>query len=327
MDLPLPWKDTLLTTLNDAAVALAGGDACTASNSVLDALEDVAAWQEESMTESRANTLEALYEELLRLRRPVLAERPVGEGCGGGASVALDTSIAPLNPSLEALDGNGERPVAAMVDSRGVQTDFVENELLLVSDSPDAGPAFAARWGGSVVDVEVDDQGQFHTLVRVGELDIDPHQLPALLASLRPGITEAVAVSSKQARNLLAVAALEAANGILVGFNPVGAGEAVADGVTSDAPVYNGNPAFGWTPDGTWSSNAFDWVHYRADSVQGIGVPQAWQFMESLGLLTPNSVTIGIVDMGFLNIDMPPGQQFLSMARHHGCPGSGRSIG
>src|SRR5262245_3492205 len=86
-------------------------------------------------------------------------------------TVTLDLSIRPPINALPVAQGEPSRPVAAAADAGGHQVEFVENELILMSDDRDAVAAFAARWSGTVVATFVPDEhgltGERIHLVRI----------------------------------------------------------------------------------------------------------------------------------------------------------------
>ena len=310
--------------LQRAIAELSASDACDASDEILELIARLDDFRRQvgrslNAPSSRPGTidpqaerlavLDDLEERLLRVRLAVLAERSPGIGCGGGASVAVDPTLTPQIGSLPAFEEGGpERPLATMRSSRGAQVDFVANEVWLVADA-DTASELAARLGAAVVATQVGDDGSLHWLLRVEVADADPAALPGLLEELRPGVTEAVAVSSEEARRLLALIAREAADGLEAAVNWVGRPDSIRTGATVDA--VDGPNLFAFTPTG-WSSNAFDWIHFGAGFAQGIGVPEAWQLLELAGRLVPESVGIGIVDQGFVANDLTPAAVFRS---------------
>lgn len=313
------WREELLDGLSAMDDLIAAGNACSASDHLLGLLGSLDTWRDHlNVPVGAANrnphgvepqlrrlaVLDALAEELLRLRLALLGAALPGQGCGGGATVAVDESVVPVLESLPPLTQDGPpRPLAAMRNARGIVTDFVENELWLLADSPAQAESAAGRLGAEILATEVGDDGTLHALLRIEAPADHVADLPANLGTLRPGVTDAVAVSSPAGRNLLALAAAEAAAGVGIGINVMGLPDGIREGMTRDAQDGPGGWAF--TPSG-WSPNAFNWLHFGESFEQGIGVPEAWQLLELAGRLTPGSVPVGIVDQGFLATDLHP---------------------
>ena len=316
------WRVELQRRLDSVAAELGADGACAASDELLAAherLDDFRAVVRRSLDASRRRidpqlarlaALDDVGERLLGLRLVILAARDDGLGCGGGATVAVDESLTPQIDALPPFEEGGvERPLATMLSSLGARVDFVANELWLVADG-DTATEVADRLGAALVASDASDDGSLHWLLRIDELpeSVDVGDLPELLEQLRPGVSDAVAVSSEAARRLLALIADEAASGLQVAVNWVGKPDAIRDGVTFDA---RSGPR-GFNVGAGWSANAFDWLHFNDDFVQGIGVTEAWQLLELAGRLIPDSVPIGIVDQGFVHNDLSPSSVFRS---------------
>lgn len=315
------WREELLDGLSAMDGLIAAGDACSASDHLLGLLGSLDSWRDQvgvpvgaahrnprgiTPQMHRLAVLDALAEELLRLRLALLGAALPGQACGGGATVAVDESVVPVVESLPPLAEDGPpRPMAAMRNARGIVTDFLENELWLLADTPAQAESAAGRLGAEIVATEVGDDGTLHALLRIEAPADHVADLPANLDTLRPGVTDAVAVSSPAGRNLLALAAAEAAAGVAIGINVMGLPDGIREGMTRDA--HNGPAGWTWafTPTG-WSPNAFNWLHFGESFAQGIGVPEAWQLLELAGRMTPGSVPVGIVDQGFLDTDLHP---------------------
>ena len=327
------WREHLLAMLDQVAMSVGGGDACLASDEVLAAVDQVDEWRMQVRTsidasststgeiqpqEHRLAVLTDLRERLWVLRVAVLGDSPPGVGCGGGATVGIDPALEPVLEFLPAMDDGVERPLAAMRNARGIITDFVENELWLTSLDPGAAAELAGRLGAEILADIIGDDDSIHTLLRVETPAADPLSLPGNLELLRPGVTDAVAVSSAAARNLLATAAAEAAAGLQVGINILGLPDGIREGFTIDG--LEGPGGFATTTTG-WSRNAFNWLHFSTGTVQDIGVPEAWQLLELAGRLEPASVRVGILDGGFTDLDMHPDTVYRSTVP--GFPGLG----
>src|SRR5688572_27192377 len=58
----------------------------------------------------------------------------------------IDDKIRPASVELPSLDGLNPRPLSSLIGPGGNQADFVQNELILVTDDPAILNAFLARW-------------------------------------------------------------------------------------------------------------------------------------------------------------------------------------
>ncbi len=224
--------------------------------------------------------------------------------------ITVDPAIVPASDSLPSFTSGGPpRPLAAIVDERGQQTEFVENELLLTTDDMDALNAFVTRWGGEVL-ASVDPTGsgmdmpQTH-LVRINTDLGDPSQLKHDVLTLDPDSRGASRVSSEAGLRLISASAKEAAAGVNVGMNWVARGSSLSSGGTTEAGTGPGgfnSLGSGYSP---YTSN---WNYLNSGSTQDIGVTRAWQLLANTHKLS-NKVKIAVLDMGFSvsgNLDIPP---------------------
>lgn len=226
-------------------------------------------------------------------------------------SVTLDPDVVPESDPLPSFtDGGPPRPLAAIIDERGNQAEFVEDELILVTDDEMAVAEFTGRWGGEVLST-VDpggsdiDMPKMH-LVRINTALGDPTQLEADILALDPEARGACRVSSEAGLRLISAGAREAAQGLTVGMNWVSKGDSLATRYTTEgATGPDGFNSFG----SGYSTNAFAWNYLNAGSTQNIGVTEAWYLLARTGRLL-NKVKLAVLDMGFAvagNDDMPPG--------------------
>ncbi len=226
-------------------------------------------------------------------------------------SVMVDTGITPPTETLPPFEeGAPPRTLAVMVDERGNQAEFVEDELILVTDDMNALNAFIARWEGVLLDTvnpeDSDlDMPQMH-LVRINTALGDPAQLEADILALDPDARGANRVSSESGLRLISASAKEAVGGTTVGINWVARGSSLETRSTTEAAAGpNGYNSAG----GGYSPNAFNWNHLDTGSVQDIGVTEAWYLLARTHKLS-NKVKVAILDMGFNvngNNDVPPG--------------------
>lgn len=230
--------------------------------------------------------------------------------------ISVDTSIVLTSASLPPFTvGAPPRRLAAIVDERGNQTEFVEDELMLVTDDENALDAFVTRWGGEVL-ATVDPAGsglampKTH-LVRIDTALGDPSRLESDVLALDPNSRGASRVSSDAGLRLISASAKEAVAGLDVGMNWVGRGSSLASGSTTEAST--GPSGFSSAGSG-YSSNAYNWNYLDSGSTQDIGVAQAWYLLANARKLS-NKVKIAIIDMGFSvagNMDVPPGLAAIS---------------
>ncbi len=234
-------------------------------------------------------------------------------------SISVDTGITP--PAAQAppaIDGGMPRPLATIFDERGRQAEFVENELMLMTNDSAALSGFLSRWNGALIQTIYPsasgiDMPAVH-LVRIDTDLADAAQLQADILALDPHSRGASRVSSDAGLHLLAAGAHEAAAGLSVGVNWVGQGDTIADHSTHEAPLaVNGTDGFNSsTP--YFLSNAFDWNFLNSGSTQDIGVTDAWWLLEKSGRIN-NRVKVAILDMGFAltgNLDVPAGWEAYS---------------
>lgn len=231
-------------------------------------------------------------------------------------SVVVDTGIIPAQETLPPLEFGGQpRRLAAVVDERGNQAEFVEDELILVTDDMVALAAFVVRWGGELLltvdpaDTDID-MPKMH-LVRIDTSLGDPSQLEADIMTLDPDARGATRVSSDAGLGLLAAGAREAADGLTVGMNWVARSDSLSTRSTTEA--VNGPGGYNSAGAG-YSRNAFNWNHLNLGSAQDIGVTEAWYLLARADKLS-NKVKVAVLDMGFAvdgNLDVPAGWTAIS---------------
>jgi subtilisin family serine protease len=230
--------------------------------------------------------------------------------------ITVDPAVVPANEALPPIEPGGEpRPLAAIVDERGNQAEFVENELILVSDDINAVNDLVGRWSGELL-LTVDpaesglDMPQMH-LIRIDTSLGDPAQLEADILALDPDARGANRVSTDAGLRLISASAEETVAGLTVGVNWVGRTTSLASGSTQEAST--GPSGFSSGAPG-YTNNAFLWNHLDSFGVQDIGVTDAWRLLSKAGKLN-NKVKVAILDMGFSvegNLDVPPGWQAYS---------------
>lgn len=227
--------------------------------------------------------------------------------------VRVDSTLEPRIPSLPGFAEGEDRPVAAMTDSAGPPADFVENELILVTDDQAELDAFVERWNGEVLltydPAQYELEGAPQHLVRVDAAAADVSALVADLRSLDENAAGDVRVSSPAAERLFAAAAREAVGGATVGLNWIGAGAGdFRDESTGEAPNFLGGSRYAYDPD------AYTWSYMQLGGNQDIGVTEAWTMLDWAGRLG-NKVKIAVLDMGFTESpDVSPVRTIISNA-------------
>lgn len=247
--------------------------------------------------------------------------------CGGGSSSAGQAQNIPVSVSVDnelanalqvktlgAIDASGvPRPLALMRDEDGVDTPFVENELVITTDNRDTLNAFIKRWDGQLlktIDVKaagLTGMGNLY-LVRINTSLANVARLKNDLQALQPEVGGDATVSSEAALGLIAASARESRDGLSVGVNWVASGANVASGNTTDETSNTDSRGV------SFSANAFDWNFMNVGSTQDIGVTEAWKLLDRQGKLN-KWIKLAILDMGFdpdTNGDIDPGYYAMS---------------
>ncbi len=268
----------------------------------------------------RLDTAEDLYRRGWLLRYELLADLPAGQACPSDPTFLVDPTVTPRLPELPEGDGMPARPLASVVDENRYQTDFVANELVLVTDDPGTLAAFLDRWGGDILLTL--DPGVYgltdmtlQYLVRINTDLADVSHLEVDERVLNPNPAGGTyRVSSEAGLRLLAAAAGEAAAGLSIGVNWVGRPAGFRDRSTSEAPTADSSADGFNSGSPTYVGNAYDWHHLNSGSTQDIGVTEAWTLLDLGGRLR-NRVSIAIVDEGFCvtDPDLPPGGLTISV--------------
>jgi hypothetical protein len=229
------------------------------------------------------------------------------------STAVLDGSVRPSRPELSPFGDGLPRPLARVVDAKGYKVDFVQDELIVVTDDAAALASIVSRWRGSVLKtIRPTDYGVNRTktihLLRIDASAADTSALARNLTAINPNVRGDFRVSSPEGLSLIAAAAHEAARGARVEVNWVAQPSLFENKVSSEAPV--GAQTSG-PPD--YDPNAFSWGYMRTKSGNRIGVADAWRVLELEGKLT-NKIKIAILDSGFsANADYPAGWQFFAV--------------
>jgi hypothetical protein len=222
----------------------------------------------------------------------------------------VDSSVKPSQNELPGLDGTTSRPLAAVKSPQGTVTTFVSNEIMVQTDDQSALDAFLSRTGGEVI-YEVDfaaagisGLAKMH-LVRVDLSRADISNFTADITSLMDEEIKSAgefAYSSEEAVQVFAMAAAEAIDGLTVAVNWLGETTAIPDDSIEAA---NGP--------GGYNSDAYTWAHFAQGTTQDIGVPEAWNLLDSAGRIS-NQVDIAILDGGFApNDDISSSTTYISV--------------
>lgn len=210
---------------------------------------------------------------------------------------SIDGALSPAQATLAPRADGAPRPVATLSDAAGVQSDFVENELLVYPKSDAELSAFLSRREAVVLsDTDLVLAAALpgatltpHTrqvAVRVNQL-ADTAALGANATAA--GVTGAFTFSSQAAAQLVATAAAEVAGGLKVAPNFVASAAGHLMRSTQEMPTGQ-----------TWA-DGFGWAPFNG-ALAGVKnhstVVGAWQYLEAKGY-SPRSVKVAILDSGF----------------------------
>lgn len=228
-------------------------------------------------------------------------------------SFSVDPSLKPAVAQLPMPAGQDQltnkqlpaqemRPVATVVGPGNVRADFVENELILLSDDRKALDQFLQRWNGKLLmsssprDLNLK-MPDIH-LVRIDASNADTNSLTDDLRKVTKEGGGPHTVSSQAGLQLLAAAAKESVNGLKVSINWLLEPADFMSRTTTEA-------ATGLS--GGWDTNAYMWPYMNTGSPQNIGVGEAWRELARARQLR-NRVKLAVVDGGFVrHADTPAG--------------------
>jgi hypothetical protein len=217
------------------------------------------------------------------------------------STATVDTTIKPTIPQLKPLADGQPRPVVALMDAKGHQMDFVENEIVLLSDNPGEVNAFITRWKGSLLKTiapPTGSAGEVKTIyhIRMNPDAADTSALPADLQELDPARRGDLRLSSQGALKLLAATVHEKVGGVQAGLNMVFQGQQTP--FFEDLNIQEGALKANSNPIGQDSRNATAWPYMASGTVQNINVADAWRALERAGKLG-NTVKVAVIDGGF----------------------------
>jgi hypothetical protein len=204
------------------------------------------------------------------------------------STVQVDTALKPTFETIPSLEDGVPRPVATLTDKSGVQSDFVQNELLVTTDDQKAVNDLLARWDGTEVKVLTPPkqlQAKSVHLIRVNTSKADVSKLADDLKALDSTTRSDLKISNLDANKLLAVMAREARNGLQIGMNWVSQSQSIQTGSVNEAPAGIVQFANGTTaPISGYSSDVFNWNHFASNNSsnaypQNFGVADAMAIM------------------------------------------------
>ncbi len=234
-------------------------------------------------------------------------------GCGKGSqnppelplsTFVVDTGIQPRLIEIPGVDGGPARQVVALQDENGTQTEFVVDELVLVTDDEAQLQQFLTRWQGEVVD-EVDPTAlglagmSASYLVRVTAPAADVEKLGAALKRAVPGARSDLKLSSQAALDLFALFVDQADGGLKVSPNWVSLPQGLEGGPNNEGATGTSNVRPGGVAP-TYQPDANTWPYMRSGGAMDIGVVAAWRTL-SLANRLGNRIGVAILDGGFLD--------------------------
>jgi serine protease len=230
------------------------------------------------------------------LQRAIFVKRAAHRGrCGlAPPRFRVADAVTPAMRRLPALADGHPRVVARLASAHGVNTDFVQDELV-VEGSRAAAAKLAGRWHGRVLDgSSVHKAGGEVNLIRVDASRAPTADLAADLIAIDPRVRGRFQVSSRAGLGLIAVAADAAAHGLTVAPNLLTKGAGVLDRSTAEGTLPPNKPG-----DPPSRVNAFGpW--YTAS----LGTGDAWRAL-AMGGKTSNRVKLAVLDGGFSSAGLP----------------------
>lgn len=201
-------------------------------------------------------------------------------------SFAVSADLIPSAPTIPMADGPGSRPVAAVLSSSGVKSEFVMDEVLLSSDDDIAVQTLVDKYNGKIVHkiVPPDKLKNLKTFydikldlstVTAGDITNDwGKDKPA-------GVGGSFEVSHTDVLKLLRVVYDERQKGWKLGLNYVPKSDTYFDGSLE----FN-------------NQDALNWKDFQDGGTLDVGVSRAWRMLEQAGKLK-NRVHVAVIDRGF----------------------------
>jgi len=238
------------------------------------------------------------------------------------STATVDPGLDPAMASIPGVNGGPARPLSALSDGEGNKTDFVSNELIVMTDSQSELNAILSRWNGELIetiDFELTLEGagppsgnesvsSIH-LVRIDPARANGGGLAEDLAEIDPSVRSDLRFSDANALGAMAAAANETAGGATVLINPIMQSLDFRSGTAAEAPTGPVQGGMNYDP------NSFHWPYMNRGSVQDIGVADAWRALDLAGRLD-NKSDVAVIDGGFApNPDFPEGWQAIGDTR------------
>lgn len=225
--------------------------------------------------------------------------------------VSVNENVNPTVPSITDPETGDELALDAIGDGQGGHVDVVANELVVLGSEPDV-DALAARHDAEVLKtVDLPDEGlpslaglDVYILEVTAPPTVAPQDLVPTLTDLDPLARGEVQAGSQDVLNLLAIAAQEASDGVIVGLNPVGLGDGIVDRAAAEAEFS--------VPGGTegaisgYDRNPFTWSWLNRSDPPDTGAADAWRAIALAGREPTSAagrIPIGILDGGFFPHD------------------------
>lgn len=195
-------------------------------------------------------------------------------------SFSIDASLDP-GGGLEAVSGGG-------ITSR-----FAGGRIVVVFDDAAVLAGILERYAGTVVrEYSTGDYGLPGPTVAVVSVDPATADLDSLAGSMTVLHSDGEAsFGSEDGARVAAIAAAERAAGRSVALDWLAAPTSIPQSTAEAAP--EAAPRL-WG----WNRDAYQLHYYRHDSVQGVGIAEAWSLMHYAGVLD-NRVPIAFIDWGF----------------------------
>ncbi len=220
-------------------------------------------------------------------------------------TVSIDTTLHPVVSSIPGADAAHPRTINCLADPTH-QAQFVNDEVLVVTNDAARLDAFIKRWKATVVSVLPRESAvllpQASYLMRIDSSTANLAALPQNMQKANPNVTGKLTFCDQKGMMLFAAAAEEAASGLWAGLNFLGQPSGTyLDGKAFESPTgpsdLNGFP---------YSANVFNWNHMNVGGFARYGVTRAWQALEFSGKLA-NSTTVAIIEAGGFgpNADFP----------------------
>jgi serine protease len=235
-------------------------------------------------------------------------------------TVILDPILRPDFTSLPGGQAGRVRSVTCLSDDQSHKAHFVDDEVIVSTDSATTLAAFLSRWHGrvlSIINRERDSSAPAtqHYLVHIDPAAAQQAGLAVNIHKANPNATGVLLFCDQNGLKLFAVVAQEAADGLAIELNWVMQNSSgFLSGISTEDT--NGPANFDGSP---YNSNVFTWRHMNGvfgfqSGDPGIGVTHAWQGLEFAGKLK-NKVKVAIIEGdGFApNGDFPPGFQAVSI--------------